>query len=242
MTAPAIEASGDPGEVWRVGYAPNPWAWASWDYASDDGLFTGRWDDERAAYRSIYTSESLMGCFLELLAPLRTNEVTFAEVDAIEDDDEPAGLERPNPVFGTIALDWLENRVYGSAQQTGVYAEVTVAASLGALAAAGVFSRFNIAPQHVDVSLLKDPRNRDLTRAVSRWLYDQIGPDRRALFNGVAFRSRMGDDFRMWAVFERGNDSVSPLIQPAGSPEPVTDDIPELQQAMAVLGLSWRED
>lgn len=240
MTAPTIETSGDPGAVWRVGYAPEPWAWVPWDYAGDDGRFPGRWDDERAQYRSIYTSSSLIGCLIELMAQLRTEEVTFRELDEIIDDDEPAGLERPNPTFGTIALDWLEHRVYARAEQRGTYVEVTTAASVGALTASGIFAQFGIAPRDVDVSLLKDPKNRALTRTVSRWLFDQIGAQRKPLFDGVAFRSRMGDNFQMWAVFERSNEEVSPLIHPLTLPEPMTEDLSELREAMEVLGLRWR--
>jgi hypothetical protein len=242
MTPPAIETSGDPGEVWRVGYAPDPWTCVPWEFAGDDGRFTGRWDDERAQYRSIYTSGSLVACLIELLAQVRTEEVTFRELDEIDDDDEPAGLERPNPEFGTIALDWLENRVYARAQQRGTYAEVTAAASVGALTASGIFAQFGIAPREVDVILLKDPTNRALTRTISRWLFDQIGADRKPLYDGIAFRSRMGDNFRMWAVFERGNEEVSPLTHPLTMPEPVTEDLSEIREAMEVLGLNWRAD
>ena len=241
MTPPVIDSSGDPGEVWRVGYAPDPWAWVPWEFAGDDGRFAGRWDDERAQYRSVYTSISLLGCLMELLAQLRTEAVTFGELEEIEDDDEPAGLERPNPTFGTIAVDWLENRVYARAQQRGIYAEVTAASSIGVFTAAGIFAQFGIAPRGVDVALLKEPKNRSLTRTLSRWLFDQIGADRKPLYDGVAFRSRMGDDFRMWAVFERGSEEVSPLITPLTMPEPVTEDLSELREAMEVLGLRWRE-
>jgi RES domain. len=240
MTPPAIETSGDPGEVWRVGYAPDPWAWTPWEYAGDDGRFSGRWDDERAQYRSIYTANRLLGCFFELLAPLRPNELTFRELDDIDDDAEPEGLERPNPEPGTIALDWLENRVFARAHQRGTCAEVTASSSLGALTAAGIFGRFGIAPRDVDVTLLKDPVNRVLTRTVSRWLFNEIGSDRKPLYDGVAFRSRMGDEFRMWAVFERTSDTVSPVIRPSTIPEPVTEDRSELREAMEILGLRWR--
>ncbi|HUG50802.1 MAG TPA: RES domain-containing protein, partial [Terrimesophilobacter sp.] len=73
MTSPGleIESSDDLGDVWHVGFAPNSWAWAPWQYADDEGLFGGRWDDQLGQFRTIYTADSLLGCFLELLARFR---------------------------------------------------------------------------------------------------------------------------------------------------------------------------
>jgi hypothetical protein len=53
MRALALPVAGDPGPVWRVGYAPDPWAWTPWEYASDSGRFNGRWDDEDAKFRTL---------------------------------------------------------------------------------------------------------------------------------------------------------------------------------------------
>ena len=73
-------------------------------------------------------------------------------------------------------------------------------------------------------------------------MFDQIGTDRKPLYDGVAFRSRMGDNFRMWVVFERGPEEVSPLITPVTLPEPITEGLSELREAMEILGLRWRAD
>jgi len=34
-------ASGAERQVWRVGYAPEPWSWTPWQFA-EDGRFNGR--------------------------------------------------------------------------------------------------------------------------------------------------------------------------------------------------------
>lgn len=235
-----LPASGDPGSVWRVGYAPDPWEWTRWQYASDEGRFNGRWDDQDAKFRTLYTSESLLGCFLELLAAERPNDIAYAELADIDDDDN-ATEHYPDPVYGAIGLSWLERRLYAHGTQTGTYAEVTHSQALPAMVDAGVFARLGIAPREVDVSLLKDPKQRDLTRSIARWLYELQDPATlQPAVDGIAFRSRMGDDVRLWAVFERGESSISEHISPDGEALHVTEDNPDLQEAFALLGLHWR--
>jgi len=151
-------------------------------------MMGGRWDDQKAQFRTLYTSQELVGCFLELLAQLRPAKTAYAELEEIEDDDATGGGFFPgDPQRGAVGREWLENRLYGSANQTGVYADVTHSKSLGALTAGGVFDPFEIPPKMVDVSLLKDPKNRDLTRTIARWVFDRHGADRLPVFNGVVF-------------------------------------------------------
>lgn len=230
--------SGAPGEVWRVGYRPNPWRWTPWQFATDKGRFNGRWDDELAGFRTLYTAETLLGCFLELLAHLQPDERAWAELDAIEDDDQTAArFVQPQP--GTVDLSWLEHRCYARGYQVGTYAEVTYAESLTFLKRMGVFDRLGIPPRDVDVSILKDPRRRTVTRTIARYLFELRNANRQPLVDGVAFRSRLGDDIRLWAVFERSEAEVSELITPAEEAQAVTEDTPALLRAFEMLGLHW---
>ena len=80
-SAPDLELTGDPGRVWRVGFAPDMWAWPPWEYATDAGLFNGRWDNQVGQFRTLYTSSTLLGCFLELLARLRADSVVVDELE-----------------------------------------------------------------------------------------------------------------------------------------------------------------
>lgn len=242
MRALGLPVSGDPGEVWRVGFAPDPWEWTPWQYANDNGRFNGRWDDQEAKFRTLYTSESLLGCFLELLAPQRPDDAAFAELEAIVDD---ANIEEMYPEInrGAIGMEWLSGRLYGRATQTGTYAEVTQAEALGFMAVAGVFDRLGIPARQVDASLLKDATKRDITRSVARYLFDlRAAGSSRPAVDGIAFRSRMGDDIRMWAVFERGDELVSEHITPQGGFHQVTEDNEDLQRAFQLLGLHWKAE
>lgn len=240
MRPPLLPVSRDPGEVWRVGHSPDPWAWTPWLYASDAGRFNGRWDDQGAEFRTLYTSDSLFGCFLELLAPARPNDVAFAELAEIDDDADDA-RQYPDPERGAIGMAWLNDRLFGNATQTGTYAEITHSAALAWLVNAGVFDRLGIAPRDVDAALLKDGKQRDVTRSVARFLfYSRDATSQRPAVDGIAFRSRMGDEIRLWAVFERGTAVVSERISVWGSPQRVTDDNADLLQAFNLLDLHWK--
>ena len=59
--------------------------------------------------------------------------------------------------------------------------------------------------------------------------------------DGIAFRSRMGDDIRLWAVFERENRPVSEHIVPDREPVQVTEDNEDLVRAFELLGLHWSD-
>ena len=72
--------------VFRVGYAPDPFAWTPWQYAND-GRFDGRWDDPDGTYRTLYVADRLLGCLLEVLADFRPDLELLTALDAIVDDD-----------------------------------------------------------------------------------------------------------------------------------------------------------
>lgn len=74
----------------RVGYRPEPWAWPSWQHATD-GRFPGRWDDGYGNFRTIYAGSRLLSCLLEVLACFRPDPALAAQLSDIIDDDEPTG-------------------------------------------------------------------------------------------------------------------------------------------------------
>ncbi|PYI69795.1 hypothetical protein CVV68_01425 [Arthrobacter livingstonensis] len=241
-TSPAleIENSAEPTQVWRIGYAPDLWAWPPWAYADDQGLFGGRWDDQLGEFRTIYTAESLLGCFLELLAHFRPCLPLLAELDEIVDDDGSIA-SYPEAPEGAVGYRWLDGREYSSTYQSGRYCFITHSRSIAALIARYPFAQHGLAAGDVDAALLKDARDRVLTRSIARWLYD-LHDQGSPVVDGVRFNSRHGDEIRVWAVFERAGDpSRSPLIQPSSEPARVHPVLPELQEAFTRFGLHWHE-
>ncbi|WP_100812158.1 MULTISPECIES: hypothetical protein [unclassified Microbacterium] len=240
MTAPTLQITHDPGIVWRVGYEPDPWEWTPWRYATAHGLFDGRWDDPRGEFRSLYTTDSLLGCFLELLAHFRPHDVLLSELDDIEDDGTISAFPEAAP--GEVGYEWLTGRIYGSAHQRGRYCFITHSRTIATLAPQFPFPVYGIAPDQVDAALLKDASARVLTQAIARWMYDLPGEDRRDLVDGVEFRSRHGDDIRVWAVFERADDDVhTSHLTSFSDTERVAADTPDLLDAFSRLGLRWHD-
>jgi hypothetical protein len=230
----------NPGDVWRVGWAPNPWAWSDWAYADDDRRFNGRWDDQLGRFRTIYTAETLLGCFLEVLAQLRPDMAIEDELDAIVDDDG-TGAVFPTADAGVVGFDWLEDRIWARGIQTGTYCYVTHSTSVATLAKTGVFAEFGIAAVDIGTDVLKDPHTRPLTRTVARRVYD-VQADGAPAFEGLEFRSRHGDDLRMWAIFERGADGDVPLHVKPRATGPVDPENDDLGAAFEFLGLSWPKE
>lgn len=243
MSLPELEITDDPGLVWHVGFAPNPWGFAPWEYATDSGLFDGRWDDQLGQFRTLYTADSLLGCFLELLARFRPAAAVTAGLAEIDNDDGSVD-EYDDAPDGTIGHSWLDSRQFGSAMQTGRYCFVTHSRSVAALQQHYPFDQHGLTPALVDTALLKDARDRVLTRSIARWLYDLRDDGRNELLAGVEFRSRHGDDIRIWATFERAEDENQPHSQhlsPVGAPVTVSDDTSGLLEAFERHGLRWRD-
>jgi hypothetical protein len=234
MTPAELEITHDPGTVWRVGFAPDPWEWSDWKYAQDDGRFGGRWDDQLSQFRTTYTAESLFACLVELLAKLNPSPGLDEIVMAIDDPDDQASTYADHPA-GTINFSWFERRRAGKATLRGRFCFVTHSKSIAALRPHFRLADFGLTGVDFDAALLKDSEVRSLTRSVARWLYEQKDSSGSSdLVDGVEFRSRHGDDLRAWAVFERSDDgSVSPHFSDIEALE-LTPETPALQRALSV--------
>lgn len=224
--------------VWRVGYRPDPWAWPAWRWAGPSGRFSGRWDAlDAGLYRTLYVGDSLLACLVELLAHFRPDPVLQAELDAITDEEVSAP---PLPSGVLLIDDWLKNRQASSAALTGTYCEVTHAETVTSL-----YLRFKPCASayglpDFDASALKAAEPRLLTQEISQHLWEARAEDGEDLCDGLHFRSRHGDNFVLWAVYERPEDpEVSPRISDLQTRE-LTRDSPEFAGAAAILGITLR--
>jgi hypothetical protein len=227
MTSPSLAINVDTGRVWRVGFAPDPWKWADWKYAQDDGRFSGRWDDELGQFRTVYTADSLYSCLIERLAKFRPDVAVEEAVLAIEDPDGDGGLYPDFPA-GSLNFSWFDRRRATTAIQNGHYCYVTHSQSIAAIRAGFPALQYGIAGIDIDAGILKDAEVRHLTRSLARWLYEQTESiSAEHLVDGIEFRSRHGDELRMWAIFERPSDDettgrvsqVEPVVLSADSDE-----------------------
>lgn len=215
-------------QVWRVGFAPEPWAWPSWQY-STDGRFLGRWDDRDGNFRTMYAGADLLGCLLEVLACFRPDPV-LAEVLANIEGDEPAAVP------GYVPRSWLKPRSAATARLTGRYCAVTQSATVAALRPLFIAQAMGCGLADFDAAALKDARPRALTRSVATYLYETTD------VAGVQFLSRHGDEQVLWAIFERPGDAeVSPMLLERAT-YTMTDQSSEILEAFRLLGLTWADE
>lgn len=216
-------------EVWRVGYQPNPWAWAGWEWAGPDGRFHGRWDDYRGTFRTVYAGTTLLGCLLEVLAGFRPDPILIDELAGIDDDDE----DYPTAPAGQVPYDWLEGRAAASATLTGTFCDVTAAETIAALRPEFVGVAYQLGEPDFDAAALKRSQPRELTQRVATHLHATTDAA------GVRFASRYGDDLTLWAIFERAGDPpVSPHLSNRVT-LPLTPEQPALLEAFRLHGLRW---
>lgn len=222
--------------VYRVGYAPSPWEWTPWEYATN-GRFVGRWDDPDGVWRTLYCGISALACYLEVLAFARPSPQLVADLDdiTVEDDDHASYPTLPP---GELPLSWCGRRMLGRGTLTGSFALPTHPNSIATLRSIFRPMAIRHGMDDLDTAALRDGRPRALTQAVSSWMYTLTSNNTVAV-DGIEFDSRHGDQLRMWAIYERGHDTfISPLVNVLEH-SPIDPDDHQLRQAMAMLGLQW---
>jgi hypothetical protein len=232
-----LAAAVNPGQVWRVGYRPDPWAWTPWQYAGDNGRFGGRWDDPAGTFRTIYVGTDLLACLLEVLARFRADPHLSEDLSAIDEDPDDAA-HYPTQVPGSVPVSWLAPRVAATATLIGAYCAVSDKESLPTLR-----SRFlPLALRHgladLDAGTLRLSAPRPLTQQVAAWLYD-LHHEHEYLFDGVLFQSRHGDGLTLWAVFERDDDGDTSARLHATTTIELGRDDPALVEAFRLHRLAW---
>ncbi|GAA1681275.1 hypothetical protein GCM10010977_32380 [Citricoccus zhacaiensis] len=219
--------------VWRVGFAPEPLAWAGWEYAKD-GRFSGRWDDANGEFRTTYLGASLYACLLEVLAFARKDTAVADELDDIEEDAEDA-QEYPTAVPGHLDPAWLEPRMGAQAVLYGSYCNITASGSIAALRPVFISEAIKAGHNDFDAALLKSASTgaRKITQAVSSYLYNEPGVD------GIQFVSRHGDELMLWCVYEQPHEGRVSKHLTSLNQFKLTETTPELLQALELFGLKW---
>lgn len=67
-------------------------------------------------------------------------------------------------------------------------------------------------------------QQRALTQTVARWAFEQG-------FTGIVYKSRFGDQFDCWAIFEGAR------FASLGHPEPILPEDPDLAETIELIGL-----
>jgi hypothetical protein len=176
------------GPIFRIGRRPDPWQPPDWSLAGPDGTFGNRFDDPDGAYRVIYASSQLLGCYLETLARFRVDLALYAELSEIAGEDDFMPL-------GRVPLSWATPRKLGSAEHEGSFADLYGSEWIGLLRRELAADCTKLGITELDASTLQRSIPRALTQRASRIAF------RRGL-DGIRYYSKFGHDIRNWALFE----------------------------------------
>ena len=215
--------------MYRVGREPDPFVWPDWASAGPSNTFANRYDDPEGIYRVLYVSSQRIGAYVETLARYRPAPDVYAAISAI---DGPEDIVAP----GVVPKAWRSPRMIGEAMLAGEFADVGHSRSLG-------YMRSRLAPDlaaygldDLDASTIRLQAPRRLTQRISRLVYECSTATGKRAYTGIYYRSRLGDEFENWAIFE-------PAIMGVANPLTVLDraavasDDPGLCEALSVLGL-----
>lgn len=223
-------------EVHHVGYAPEPWNWADWEFARS-GRFQGRWDDPDGHWRAKYVGAHPLACYLEVLAPFRPDPELQAAMQAIESDDEQDDHSTVEP--GTLDLRWCDNRMLCTARLTGDFALPGDCETLPTLREKFLTVSRELGVVDVDAAAVRLGTPRALTQSIAAWFYGIVGPAGERI-HGVQYESRHGDHLVLWSIFERGEGNSPPEISDRLPPQAVHPEDASLAEAMRIHRISWR--
>lgn len=219
------------GRLYRIGRAPDPWSWPDWAHAGPDGTFGNRWDDPSGSYRVLYASSDRLGAFVEVLARFRPDLHVIEELARIEG-------EVSDPVApGELPALWLKNRRIGEAAVSGDFADIGHSESLAVIRRDLASRILHHGLPDLDASAIRLSAPRRLTQEISRYVYERTTKDGRRAYCGISYRSRLGDEFRNWAIFEPATEAEAfDLIDETASSRISAED-PDLLRALEILGI-----
>jgi hypothetical protein len=226
-----LHAVSPDGPLYRIGRRPDPWAFPDWANVGSDGTFGNRWDDPQGVYRVLYASSSRLGALVEVLARFRPDPHVLEVLKAIEGDEETEATQLP----GELEAAWLGRRCLGLARVTGEFVDAGHSTTLARL-------REALAPRVVhhglgdlDAATIRLSAPRRFTQEISRYVYDRSTPQGQRRYGGIAYRSRLGDEFRNWAIFEPPGRTLPWIGEPER--EPIEAEAPDLVRALELLGV-----
>lgn len=223
----AVEIAGD---IFRVGRAPDAFALAPWEFAnSEDGTFGGRYDDPAGQYRVLYVARSRVGAFVEKLAPLRPS---LADLRAVAERATPS--QRAELPSGGLPEGWSDRRVIGRARVEGPFVDIGNSSTIRWLRSRLADTAVAHGLTELDAATIRLSSPRGLTQAISRLLYERE-TEGGTRFEGIAFRSRLGDELENLAIFERGHSEPA-VVDP--SSETIDPADADLLAALARLGFA----
>lgn len=230
--ARGLQAIFPDGRLYRVGRAPDPWAWPDWSNAAADGTFGNRWDDPASAYRVLYAASDRLGALVEVLARFRPDPHVAKELQEIEGEDELALAP------GHLDASWLARRRLGEATVQGRFVEVGHSESLAQIRRDLASRVVHYRLPDLDAATVRLAAPRRFTQEISRYVYEQTSASGTRAFDGIAYRSRLGDEFRNWAVFEPATEAAARHVARDPVVREIHADDRDLRRALEIHGVA----
>lgn len=229
--ASRVRAISPKGRLYRVAREPDPWAWPDWSNAASDETFGNRYDDPQSSYRVLYAASDRLGAFVEVLARFRPDPHVLKELQEISGEGEPFLLP------GQLDASWLERRRLGEATVTGRFADVGHSESLARLRRDMAARIVHYGLPDLDAATIRLSAPRRFTQEVSRYVYEQTAPSSQRAFDGVSYLSRLGDEFRNWAIFEAAAEEETRAVARDSTISSILTDDPDLRRALEIHGI-----
>ena len=200
--------------LYRIGRRPDPLAWPPWEYVG-----SGRFDDPRGEFRTLYATAQRRTAFLETLARFRPSPEVLTALEAVSNTDEPL----PGPL---VPADWYHARAVGRLRLTmrQRWLDLRSFETREALRRELAHTLIELGLEDLDLSGVVGPR-RQLTQTIARWAYEHD-------YRGLAYGSRLDAALTCWAVFEGA------AFEPVGPPEPILPNDPDLVATAKLFGLN----
>lgn len=211
-----LEAPPPAGPLYRVGRRPDPLALPPPTFAGRE-----RFDDPRGEFAVLYAAEQRVACFVETLAVYRPPLEYIASMRSFWRGRTP-------PRLGLVPADWQRLRMVGTLHVAPGqrWLDLRAGPTYQALRVELAETVRRLGLPDLDVSGVRGP-SRELTQAIARWAFE-------CGYHGIAYRSRFDDTFDCWALFEGA------AWTPAGLPQRIRRNDPDLRTATALLGLRLR--
>jgi hypothetical protein len=220
-----VKPASEPEAVFRLGRGLDPWAWPDWRYAHADGTFGNRFDDPQGVYRVLYASTQRLATFVECLSYFRPDPAiihAYAAIEATVGDEEPPGA-------GEVPASWVDTRCIGVATLVGEYVEPGHHETLAELRESLGARAVHHGVTELDAAAIRLTVPRAFTQDISRYVFD-VTLDGTRRWDGIAYRSKHGDDLENWAIFEPA--APNPIDVAAIEPGD-----PDLARALRLHGL-----
>jgi hypothetical protein len=188
--------------VWRVGRAPDPFAWSQPEPVdtSDPGR-GNRFDSFHGDYGVCYFGTSPEACFAETLARFRP---VRRLADLVRAEWSGMGLMEP----GNVPADWRDSRILARASTPDAlpFIDVSAPESVEAFRFSPRIAAWLEASGVVELDLSTVVgADRRVTRLISQWAFDAKRDD-EFLYSGIRYVSRLGAEYECWAVFPGKSD------------------------------------